>query len=224
MKPYLLVAGISLAVLLNLLHPFCDRRYAMADAESPSNPEAGADAVKKLLSPDADTIDAGIDEIKAERKTQIDALLPIVDVANKSKYRERTRAAAAYLLGEFRAPEALETLVKALEDGDLGPNRQPRMDRLSSPFWEALVKIGRPSVPALLDVVQKTDDKDTRFLTLMALDHILGGKAHVAETLAKLKAKAVANDAPGAQEKAARLDAAIQELQVKFTEAETPLY
>lgn len=225
MKHYLLVAGITLAALLIPLHPFGDRRFAVAGAEPTVGQRAETDAVKELLSPDADKIDAGIDKILAEREGQIDALLPIVDVANKTKYSIRTRAAAAYLLGEFRAPEAVGTLVKALEDGD--PQwRTSRMDRLNGAFWQALVTIGRPSVPALLDLVQKTDDSNTRFLTLAALYHILGGKAHVTETLAKLKAKAAADGAAGAKERVARLDAAIQEIQVKFKvrEREIPLY
>jgi predicted DNA-binding ribbon-helix-helix protein len=219
MKPYHLVAGISLAVLLNLLQPFGDRPYAMADSKSLANQGAETDAVKKLLSPDADTIDAGIDEIKAERKRQIDALLPLIDSANLKKYSPRTRAAAAYLLGEMRASEAVNLLAQRFASGNEPDLRSMYdMNRLDAPFWTALVEIGRPSVPALLDLVQKTDDKDIRFQTLMALDHILGGKAHVAETLAKLKAKAAADAGAEAKEKVARLDAAISDLRVKFTE------
>jgi len=186
MKPFLLMAGISLTVLLVMLRPFDDRQYAMADAEATAN-LAGTDALKKLLSPDALTIDAGIDKILAERKGQIDALLPIVDVANKSKYSPRTRAAAAYLLGQLRAPEAVVTLAKALEDGD--PELNPfhfHIDRLDAPFWTALVTIGRPSVPALLDSIQNTDNGDSRFLSLTALYHI---------TLASMKEKVTAEGA-----------------------------
>lgn len=218
MKPYVLAAGISLAVLLALLRPFGDRQYAMADGESPAK-QAGIDAVKKLLSPNADMIDAGIDEIKAERKRQIDALLPLIDSANLKKYSPRTRAAAAYLLGEMRASEAVNLLAERFASGTEPDLRSMfDMNRLDAPFWTALVNIGRPSVPALLDIIQSTDNGDTRFLSLAALNDILGGKAHVAETLARLKVKITADGAAGAKEKVANLDAAISDIRVKFTE------
>jgi HEAT repeat protein len=175
--------------------------------------------VKKLLSPNADMIDAGIDEIKAERKRQIDALLPLIDSANLKKYSPRTRAAAAYLLGEMRASEAVNLLAERFASGTEPDLRSMfDMNRLDAPFWTALVNIGRPSVPALLDIIQSTDNGDTRFLSLAALNDILGGKAHVAETLARLKVKITADGAAGAKEKVANLDAAISDIRVKFTE------
>ncbi len=68
---------------------------------------------KQLLSEDIKTADRAVDTILKDRKSTIEQLIPMIDPANSKKYSDFTRCAAAYLLGEFHAEEAIPVLSKA---------------------------------------------------------------------------------------------------------------
>ena len=108
--------------------------------------ERSMDQIETLLSRDSRTRDQAVDSILRDRSAVINELIPLIDPANSEKYSDETRCASAYLLGEFRAVEAVSVLSKALADE---PGRKVGSDisRYDAPVWTALVKIGRPAVP-----------------------------------------------------------------------------
>lgn len=143
--------------------------------------------IRDLFSTDEAVLNTAIDHILASRKELIDRLIPLVAVENAGKYNPKTRAAAGYLLGQMRAAEAASALAKALAQ-DPGPDYQFDIDRLTRPYFGAVVEIGRPAVPSLLENIQTTDDAVLREKSLFALSHILGGKRRMIETLRRLAA------------------------------------
>jgi hypothetical protein len=75
------------------------------------------DQIEALLSRDFRTRDRAVDSILRDRSAVINELIPLIDPANSEKYSDETRCASAYLLGEFRAVEAVPVLSKALAEG-----------------------------------------------------------------------------------------------------------
>lgn len=82
---------------------------------------------------------------------------------------------AAYLLGDYRFPQAADLLAKniTLED-----KVHPAKERGSEWFWdrfpamEALIKIGNPSLHSVIRNLAESDDVKIRELSLIALCHI----------------------------------------------------
>ena len=141
---------------------------------------------------------------------------PLIDPANSEEYSDETRCASAYLLGEFRAVEAVSVLSKALADE---PGRDiTDISRYDVPVGTALVKIGRPAVPAMIGNIETSDNEILRKRSLNVLCHILGGKRRVLELLSKLQGRT--KDQTIIQ----RIQAAIQHAQTHFKEDEEPLY
>ena len=99
-----------------------------------------------------------------------------------------------------------------------GPKDTLRIDRYATPVWEALVKIGRPAVPAMIENIETSDNGILRKKSLDVLCHVLGGKRRVLELLTKLQART--KEQTGSQ----RIQAAIQHTQTHFKEDEEPLY
>jgi hypothetical protein len=170
-----------------------------------------------LLSQDSRIRDQAVDSVLQDRRSIINKLIPLIDPANDMKYSDETRCAAAYLLGMLRATEAVAVLSRALADG---PGRKVGKDisRYDVPVWTALVKIGRPAVPAMIENIETSDNKILRKKSLDVLCHVLGGKRRVLELLTRLKARA--ED----QLIIEHIEAAIQHTQVHFKEDKEPLY
>ncbi|HEV7281183.1 MAG TPA: hypothetical protein VGN57_13350 [Pirellulaceae bacterium] len=146
--------------------------------------ESSARASFEGLQSDSErTRDAAVDAILAERKATIERLIPLIDPANAERHRKETRWAAAFLLGEMRAVEAVPVLAKAL-DRSMGPQNGLDLSPYDEPVFNALVRIGRPAVPALLENLRKSDDRILRERSLLVLYHILGGNRRVVEALA----------------------------------------
>lgn len=89
------------------------------------------------------------------RQAVISALLPIMDGDSSADAKRDV----AKVLGEYRAVEAVDTLVRNLE-----LELQPRIlkglvkDADVYPISRALSKIGKPAIPALLARIAETDD------------------------------------------------------------------
>jgi hypothetical protein len=145
-------------------------------------------ATDDLLSEQAPTRDQAVDAILRDRKSVIGELIPLVEPANAKKYSDDTRCAAAYLLGELRAIEAVPVLSKALADP---PGRKVRSDlsRYDAPVFTALAKIGRPVVPAMIENIEISDARSLRKNSLDVLNHVLGGKRRLLELLVRLNAR-----------------------------------
>jgi hypothetical protein len=149
-----------------------------------------------LLAQDEQTRDRAVDKILEDRKSVIDRLIPIIDPANTARYRDETRCAAAYLLGEMRAVEAVPVLCKALADP---PGRMDSTDisrYYDAPVLVALVKLGRPAFPALIEIIETSDVPKARRNSMDVLLHVLGGKTRLLEVLGKLHERAVNENRP----------------------------
>ena len=59
----------------------------------------------------------------------------------------------------------------------------------SGVIFIALVRIGRPAVPQMIENLRTTDEERLRKSSATVLYHVLGGKAHVLELLDKLLAR-----------------------------------
>jgi hypothetical protein len=148
-----------------------------------------------LVSQETRTRDLAVDTILRDHKSVIDKLIPLVDPANAAKYSDETRCIAAYLLGELRAVESVPVLSKALANP---PGRKDFSDesRYDSPIFRALVNIGRPSVSAMIENVENSDNPKLRKNSMDVLLHVLGGKTRLLEVLRKLHERAVKENRP----------------------------
>jgi len=176
-----------------------------------------AGQIKSLISQDSQTCDRAVDSILQDRQAVISELIVLIDPVNTKKYSVQTRCAAAYLLGMFRASEAVTVLSKALANE---PEQREISDisRYDAPVWTALVRIGRPAVPAMIENIETSDNRILRIKSLDVLNHVLGGKRRVLELLTKLREQA--KDRP----KTERIEAAIQRTEAHFKEDKEPLY
>ncbi len=162
---------------------------ASADSSPKGKEEETVSGIENLCSEEPRTCDAAVDAILKGRLATVQQLLPLIDPANATHYSDRARCAAAYLLGELHAVEAVPTLSRALAD-EPGRKMRSRSCRFDAPVWNALVKIGRPAVPTMIENVEKSDDGTLRIKSLDVLNHVLGGKRRLLELLAKLESRA----------------------------------
>lgn len=189
---------------------------AMGD-NSKNEEKENMSPIAKLQSKNASMRDKAVDAFLKDRKNSINDLVALVAQTGGKKYSDETRSAAAYLLGEMRAPEAVPALSRASAN-PLGPMDSADTSRYDAPIFTALVKIGRPAVPAMIKNLEETDNAILRMRSTVVLYHVLGGKQHLLELLGKLKArtkdKAVAK----------RIEAVTVYVQKNFKETTAPLY
>ncbi len=173
--------------------------------------------INGLLSQDSRIRDQAVDSILQDRRSIVNKLIPLIDPANTKKYSDQTRCAAAYLLGMLRATEAVPVLSRALAN-EPGRKLISDISRYDVPVWTALVRIGRPAVPAMIENIETSDNKILREKSIDVLNHVLGGKRRVLELLTKLKARAEDRQI------IEHIEAAIQYTQAHFKEDKEPLY
>jgi len=192
-------------------------RLTAVEGKVPPPESKRLDPAKSLLSQDARIRDRAVDSMWQDRQAIIDDLIALVDPDNADKHTDQTRCAAAYLLGMFRSIKAVPVLSRALADE---PGRMDTSDisRYDAPVWTALVRIGRPAVPAMIENIETSDHDILRKKSLDVLYHVLGGKRRVLELLARLKTQA--EDRHQVQ----RIEFAIQHSQAHFKEDREPLY
>ncbi len=160
-----------------------------ATAHSISSHEDTVSNIDGLSSKEPRTRDKAVDAILQDRLVTVRKLITLIDPANAPKYSDDTRCAAAYLLGELRAVEAVPVLSKALAD-EPGPKIFFDVSRYDMPVWTALVKIGQPAVPAMIQNLETTDSRVLRNKSLGVMVHVLGGKRRLLELLEKLEKRA----------------------------------
>jgi len=105
----------------------------------------------------------------------------LVAVLNGAKSRNFSKCAAAYYLGELHFTDAVETLnssiVLRLDENQIPIFSLVKIDpSLINPSVEALVKIGNPSIPAVIRNLAESDDAKVRELSLKVLYRIDGDK------------------------------------------------
>lgn len=174
--------------------------------------------IDRLLSKEMRTRDRAVDAILRDRKSVIEQLIPLIDPVNAKKYSDETRSAGAYLLGELRAVEAIPVLSRALANP---PGRLfiDDLSRYDAPVFSALVKIGRPAVPAMIKNLETSDHKMVRIHSLDVLNHVLGGKRRLLELLVKLSDRS-SDD----RDVSRRLREARSRVEAHYKEDSEPLY
>jgi HEAT repeat protein len=203
--------GCMICITFFLFLPAMEGNYK----RSKDNEHAGQ--INGLLSQDSRIRDQAVDSILQDRRAIINKLIPLIDPDNTNKYSDQTRCAAAYLLGVLRATEAVPVLSRALEN-EPGRKLISDISRYDAPAWTALVRIGRPVVPAMIENIETSDNKILRKKSIDVLYHVLGGKRRVLELLNKLKARA--EDRLIIE----HVDAAIKYTKEHFKEDKEPLY
>jgi hypothetical protein len=187
------------------------RRQAMQDDSKEEAKERRPAPSKGLVS---------VDFVLEARLQTVRELVSLVDPKNAQKYSEWRRKAAAYVLGEFRAAEAVPVLSRALALPHAEEDHWYK-DRYYRPYWTALVKIGRPAVPALIENIEASDDDTLRMKSSDVLNHILGGKRRLLELLTKLK---VRGEEGQDKKRVERIEAALEYAQRHYKEDKEPLY
>jgi len=203
--------GCMICITLFLFLPAMKGNYKRSEEKEPMG------QINGLLSQDSRIRDQAVDSILQDRRSIINKLIPLIDPANTKKYSDQTRCAAAYLLGMLRATEAVPVLSQALAN-EPGRKYISDISRYDVPVWTALVRIGRPSVPAMIENIETSDNRILRKKSIDVLYHVLGGKRRVLELLTKLKERA--EDRLIIE----HIETAIQHTQSHFKEDKEPLY
>jgi HEAT repeat protein len=124
-------------------------------------------------------------DFTAERGRLITELLEILKNPQSTNFDQ---CAAAYYLGEMRAPEAADVLATKitlkLDFKHISIDGLPVMP-IDFPT-EALIKIGNPSIPAVIRNLAESDDAKVRELSLKVLYRIDGDKDIVQLRLQKV--------------------------------------
>ena len=115
---------------------------------------------------------------------------------------------SAYLIGQYRFPEASELFVDNIT---LQDNRPQFAEKLWGwyPAMDALVKIGNPAIPFLITKLTNSDDTEVRALALEALSRIDNDVA-----ITKFRLQVLISDQIDSP-KMINLEAAIQKLKQK---------
>ncbi len=159
-----------------------------------------------------------IQQIFDDRLRTVNMLIEIVDQANARRLPANAGRAAAYLLGQLRAPEAVPVLSRALTNVD--PNIVVfHTDILTDAEWMALVEIGRPAVPAMIENITTSDDERLRQRSMGVIVHVLGGKDNLMGLLNRLM-----EQKERSKEEKDRLAKSIEWAQSNYVEPEKPLF
>ena len=111
-----------------------------------------------------------LDELAKERAELQGVLLTQLS----SSQSKETRSCAAFLLGLYRMEQAVNDLAKLITmEADIQKQkREAPWGRY--PVVEALIRIGRPGIPAMLENIEKTDDELVRKLSARVIRFVEG--------------------------------------------------
>jgi hypothetical protein len=111
-----------------------------------------------------------------EREELVKELCEIVHHTNADRHPAKARATAAYLLAIVRAPEAVPALSSALGDRIM-PEHRTRIVPFQADAYEALIQIGRPAIPQMIDNLRLSDNVEVRGYSTVVLHEVLGAPA-----------------------------------------------
>lgn len=119
-------------------------------------------------------------------KTVIDQLIAIVD-DDDPVIPEDGRRNAAVILGKYRAVEAIPVLSKRMINFKSGTGLSPNDPVKPNSYCGALIMIGRPSIPEMLNNITQRDDLKGYESTLAVLYNVTGGKRRLLDVLERAK-------------------------------------
>lgn len=156
-------------------------------------------------------------QILDDRLKQVNMLIDIVDHASDGKVLEKSGDAAAFLLGKMRAPEAVPVLSTAL--AKVKPYITTDIDPLMGAVFNALVEIGRPSIPAMIKNITTSDNEILRERSMDVVYHVLGGKENIIGLLNRLM-----EQKERTKVEKDRIKKSLEWAQSHYKETEKPLY
>ena len=163
---------------------------ASVGADKPTEAhQKGLLVTDELRSKDSRIIARPVRRVLSNRSQTIKELIALIEPSKAAQHSERTRAAAAFLLGELRASEAAPILAKALANESYSGGRLDT-DPFDWPVSTALIKIGRPSIPALIENLETSDDRIVMHKSIDVVYIVLGGERRFLELLGKLEKRA----------------------------------
>jgi len=120
------------------------------------------DAFDLLQSPNASSRSAGQKQILNDRTQTVKRLIAIIDSPRQPKddawlVAETTRNSAIHCIAEYRATEAIPSLMKHLEPQP-GEQVETTMMVTECPALRALIAIGRPAVAPVLQALKESAD------------------------------------------------------------------
>jgi len=141
-----------------------------------------------LLSQDRNLVQTAKSELLAARAEEVSALIAIVANDENLVTRSESVGAAMFVLGKMRAIEAAETLAANVAFPDVLPGRaeylKARVRRPAYPLGhlplsrrpaaEALVNIGEPSLPAVIEKLATTGNVTEQVACLQVLHELRG--------------------------------------------------
>jgi len=164
---------------------------AAAAEEKPSEDSAA----KRLLTQGGGVREEAQSELLAARAKLISDLSAIIRDHENQLWRTASVSVAMSILGEMRAPEAAEVLASYIAFPQVLPSDGRRLVMIvstgSTTHWraaEALIKIGAPCVPAVVDKLAHTDNSDEGEACLAVL-HALLERDSVSQVLEKAIAR-----------------------------------
>ena len=171
-------------------------------AQSGYAAEAHGSLVDRLGSVNEGTQRKAVNEAIEQRKAIITKLCQVISKQGKGDKGRRMRARATYLVGKMRAPEAVKTLISVITEDFVG--RVKRVSVGVANPTQALMQIGRPAVPALLDTCRSADHERIVRPCLLVLWNTLGWKENLLVVLER------AEKAAATKKEKARLRKALQ--------------
>ncbi len=179
------------------------------------------EALELMTSQDGQERRKGAEYIYYEHQKLADRLIEMVESKGEVQYSGGTRRAAAGMLGLLRMDKGIIALSNSLENRAF-PNTFGGMDRFEPivPIPGALISIGRPAVPQLVENLRTSDDWHMIDKSWKILSHILGGRERTLELLEKL----IAREAdPAAKDQLLKVQQAAIDHDEWWTD-ESPLY
>lgn len=141
---------------------------------------------KKLISNDPQISQEAYNQLRNSRKSQIKHLIKIIERDVKGIEEHQKKVMCIDLLGEMRAAEAVNVILKRINIERKLFDTEPLLF-VDAPGPKALISIGKPSVKAILDkevLVKKQSSKELRIFAKI-IEEVEGSK--MAESLIKSK-------------------------------------
>jgi hypothetical protein len=168
----------------------CSCLAALTSARALAQAVPQEPAATRLLSQEGTVRQEAKSELLAARAKLITDLSGIIRDHDNQLFRTASVKSAMLILGEMRAPEAAEVLASYIAFPQKLPPAGRRVVVMrggSATHWpaaEALIKIGAPCVPAVVDKLAHTDNSDEGEACLAVL-HALRERDSVSEALGK---------------------------------------
>ncbi len=112
-----------------------------------------------------------LSQVDEQRSEMLAVLVKHLDTSSS----KNVRAAAIYLIGRYRLSDGVDQLIQHIDfDSGATPSRGPEPLWEQYPAVEALITIGQPSVPAVMDLLASDRNHLRRDLAVKVLRYVEG--------------------------------------------------